>query len=101
MVTTGKLRSLLSKSLVLPDVVWHRLRSEANHEKRAALICLLTAALAEKGIAAIIGETEGGWFWLPPWLLWQPWATKGIERAEKRVALKLATVLDLPATIAL
>jgi hypothetical protein len=25
---------------------------------------LLTAALADKGAAAIIGETEGGWFWL-------------------------------------
>jgi hypothetical protein len=42
------------------------LRSETDHELRAALICLLTAALAARGIAAIIGEAEGGWFWLPP-----------------------------------
>jgi hypothetical protein len=41
------------------------LRCETNHELRAALICLLTAVLASKGTAAIIGETEGGWFWLP------------------------------------
>jgi hypothetical protein len=27
----------------------------------------LTAALADKGTAEIIGEAEGGWFWLPPW----------------------------------
>jgi hypothetical protein len=28
---------------------------------RAALISLLTAALAHEGTAAIIGEAEGGW----------------------------------------
>ena len=46
MVTTGMLESLLSESLDLPDVVSHRLRYETDHELRAALICLLTAALA-------------------------------------------------------
>jgi hypothetical protein len=39
MVTTGRLESLLSKNLDLPDVVWHRLRAEIDHELRAALIC--------------------------------------------------------------
>jgi hypothetical protein len=53
MVTTGRLESLLSKNLDLPDVVWHCLRTEADHELRVALICLLTAALAEKGSAAL------------------------------------------------
>jgi hypothetical protein len=62
MVTTGRLKLLLSESLDLPDVVWHRLRTETDHELRAALICLLTAALADKGTVAIIGEAEGGWF---------------------------------------
>ena len=65
LVTTGRLKSLLSKTLDLPEVFWHRLSSETNHEKRAALICLLTAAVADKGTAAVIGEAEGGWFWLP------------------------------------
>ena len=67
---------------------------EANHEKRATLFCLLTAALASKGTAAIIGEDEGGWFWLPPWSLWQSWATEGLESAAKRMALKVTSVLD-------
>jgi hypothetical protein len=58
MVTTGGLESLLSRNLDLPDVVWQRVRSETNHELQAALICLLTAALAGKGTAAIIGEAE-------------------------------------------
>ena len=58
---------------------------------RAALICLLTAALAHKGTAAIIGEAGGGWFWLPPLSLWEPWAKEGLESAEKRMALKVTS----------
>jgi hypothetical protein len=96
MVTTGRLEFLLSENLDLPDAVWHRLQSETDHELRAALICLLTAALAAKVTAAIIGEAEGGWFWLPPWSLWQTWATRGLESAEKRMALKVTSVLDGP-----
>jgi hypothetical protein len=87
MVTSGRLKSLVSKSLDLPDAVWHRLRFETDHELRAALICLLTAALAAKDTVAIIGEAEGGWFWLPPWSMWQPWARQGLENAAKRMAL--------------
>jgi hypothetical protein len=93
-VATGRLESVLSRNLDLPYEVWQRLRSETDHELRAALICLLTAALAAQGTAAISGECEGGWFWLPPWSLWQPWAREGLESAEKRVALKVTSVLD-------
>jgi hypothetical protein len=93
-VTTGRLESLLSKGLNLPEVVWQRLRSETDHELRAALVCLLTAALAEKGTATIIGETEGGWFWLPPWSLWHPWAKEGLETATNRMALKINSLLE-------
>jgi hypothetical protein len=99
MVTTGRLQSLLSRDLDLPDVVWNRLRSDTNHEKRAALICLLTAALAAKGTATMIGETEGGWFCLPPWSLWEPWATQGLESAAKKMALKVTTILDQPVMV--
>jgi hypothetical protein len=98
MVKSRRLESLLSRNLDLPDVVWNRLQSETNHELRAALICLLTAALAAKGTAAIIGEAEGGWFWLPPWSLWEAWASEGLESAEKRIAFKFTSVLDRPFT---
>jgi hypothetical protein len=91
MVTTGRLESLLSINLDLPPVVWNRLRLETDHELRAALICLLTAALTAKGTATMIGEAEGGWFWLPPWSVWQAWAKEGLENAEKRMALKVTT----------
>jgi hypothetical protein len=80
------------------EAVRNRLRSETNHELRAALICLLTAALAPKGTATMIGETEGGWFCLPPWSSWEPWAKEGLESAEKRMALKFTSVLDKPFT---
>jgi hypothetical protein len=39
-------------------------QSETDPELQAALICLLTSALAAKGTAAIIGEAEEGFFWL-------------------------------------
>jgi hypothetical protein len=65
--TTGRLESALSQGLDMPDELWVRLRTEKDHELRAALICLLTAALAAQGTATIVGESTGGWFWLPPW----------------------------------
>jgi hypothetical protein len=67
----------------------------------AALIWLLTAALAAKGAAAVTGESTGGRFCLPPWSLWQPWATQGLESAEKRMTLRLTSVLDRPFTMRL
>ena len=42
MATTGRLQSLLSRNLDLPDLIWNRLRSETDHELRAALVCLLS-----------------------------------------------------------
>jgi hypothetical protein len=87
-VRTGRLEHALSKALILPDKVWHHLNSETDHEVRAALICLLTAALAVQGAAAVIGETTGGWFWLPPRSLWEPWAFEGLKRAATAMALR-------------
>jgi hypothetical protein len=52
---------------------------------------MLTAALADKGTASIIGEPQG---WLPPWSSWQPWATDGLENVAKKMALKVTTSLD-------
>jgi predicted RNase H-like nuclease len=44
----------------------HALERERDHELRAALICLLTAAFAYRGDAAVIGDEKGGYFFLPP-----------------------------------
>ena len=92
-VMTGRLESMLSKSLQLPDEVWRSLGSERDHELRAALICLLTAALAARGNPTIIGDLTGGWFWLPPWSVWQPWAKQGYNSVVRKMALK-GEVLD-------
>jgi hypothetical protein len=59
--TTGRLEIILSKKLDVPDELWGRLRTEKDHELRAALICLLTAALAAQGTATMVGESTGGW----------------------------------------
>ena len=88
MATSGRLESVLSKSLELPQEFWRCLSTETDHELRAALICLLTAALAAQGTAAIIGEPSGGWFWLPPCSLWQRWATQGFNDVARAMALK-------------
>lgn len=80
-VGTGGLKSVLSGELDLPEEVWCELRAQSDHELRAALVCLLTAAFAAHGTASIIGDAEGGWFWLPPFWLWQGWARDGLSRA--------------------
>lgn len=48
--------------------------AEKDHEKRAAWICLLTAACAATGRSEVVGDEAGGWFWLPPANLWAQWA---------------------------
>lgn len=48
--------------------------AEKDHEKRAAWICLLTAACAAAGKSEVVGDELGGWFWLPPMKLWAQWA---------------------------
>jgi hypothetical protein len=52
---------------------------EVDHDKRAALVCLLTAGFAWAGSAAIFGDEEGGWFWLPPHELWSDWAKIALD----------------------
>src|ERR1700751_4448229 len=47
--------------------------------------------LAAQGTAAVIGEPTGGWFWLPPWSLWQRWAKQGLAM----LAANCALVFDL------
>ena len=51
----------------------------ATHEKRAALVCLLTAACALAGEAEYVGDTAGGWICLPPKGLWASWAQEALK----------------------
>jgi hypothetical protein len=51
-----------------------RFAATSDHEERAALVCALTALLTALGAFTAVGDDAGGWFFLPPWGLWQPWA---------------------------
>ncbi|MBP2237677.1 hypothetical protein J2Z31_004200 [Sinorhizobium kostiense] len=66
------------------DRVLQRLTDERDHERRAAWICLMTAACAAVGKAEAIGDEAGGWIWLPPAELWADWARRAL--AENRAA---------------
>lgn len=58
--------------------------TETDHERRAAWICLLTAACVAASESNVVGDERGGWFWLPPERLWAEWALAALEcnRAE-------------------
>jgi hypothetical protein len=56
-----------------------------DHEERAALICALTALLAARTTFTAVGDQAGGWFFLPPWEVWQPWARDAVEAACERL----------------
>ncbi len=55
--------------------------TETHHDKRAALVCLLTAGFAHDGRATVIGDVAGGWLWLPPARLWDDWARAGLKQS--------------------
>ncbi|MDQ2079032.1 hypothetical protein RA307_02480 [Xanthobacteraceae bacterium Astr-EGSB] len=58
--------------------------TRARHEKRAALVCLLTAGFAHVGRATVLGDPGSRWFWLPPTTLWAEWARHGLDEAIAR-----------------
>jgi hypothetical protein len=65
--------------------------NRASHEKRAALVCLLTAACALSGNAEYVGDTLGGWICLPPQKLWAPWARLAMMQRQATLQKRTAT----------
>ena len=63
---------------VLPQAFWDRWKVEKDHEQRAALVCLLTAALHHHGMSYLAGDEAGGHFCLPLPTFWAEWAVKGL-----------------------
>jgi hypothetical protein len=55
-----------------------RFDEERHHERQAALVCILTALLTARGQFTAVGDTEGGWFFLPPWRCWKEWARDAV-----------------------
>lgn len=84
-VYAGKFAQLMSViGWDAPDLL-QRIEVERDHEKRAAYICLLTAACAALGKAEVVGDAITGWIWLPPKDLWAGWAREALEK--NRLAL--------------
>ena len=96
---SGVLEEELSNHISLPRDVWTKIRRERDHEHRAALICLLTAALVAQRKAAVIGSKDGGWFWLPPVSGWQPWAVDGLDRSVRHLRANGAVIDGWPHSI--
>jgi hypothetical protein len=57
-----------------------------QHDERAALVCLLTAAGVFTGNYTAAGDPEGGYFFLPPWGSWAKWAKEELDLQRGRVA---------------
>ena len=63
----------------LPLGLTTRLHDERDHEKRAALVCLLTAAFAATGRAVAVGNGETGYFFLPDVDFWAAWSRETLH----------------------
>jgi predicted nuclease with RNAse H fold len=64
----------------------------ASHEKRAALICLLTAACGLAGNAEYVGDALGGWICLPPQKIWAPWARLALMQRKATLQKRAAMI---------
>jgi hypothetical protein len=97
-VLTGRMHALLDelgwKAPELTEAIETQAlnSSRASHERRAALICLLTAACAFAGQAEYVGDTLGGWICLPPQKLWKPWARLALIQRKATLQKRAATI---------
>jgi predicted nuclease with RNAse H fold len=60
------------------------IKTNRNHDQKAALICLLTATLVVVGRYTAIGDANGGYLFLPPWEAWAQWARGELEVQRRR-----------------
>lgn len=69
----------------LPEEISTRCVAEKDHDIRAALVCLLTAAFAANGNAVTVGHDVDGYFFLPPMDLWARWAKNSLAASQLRL----------------
>jgi hypothetical protein len=70
------------------EEVWtllETIQANRDHEERAALICLLTAAAVATGKYTAVGDKQGGYFFLPPWNSWAEWAQQELIKQKERI----------------
>ncbi|MFN8666300.1 MAG: hypothetical protein U0164_03765 [Gemmatimonadaceae bacterium] len=70
----------------LPATFAAQCENEDDHEHRAALICVATAACVAANRYCAVGDEHGGYFFLPPWTLWSEWSRGGLGAASRRFA---------------
>jgi predicted RNase H-like nuclease len=63
--------------------------AERNHDKRAAVVCALSAACVLQGKYVAIGDRRAGYIFLPPWPFWYKEAREGLRRnlTDRRLTL--------------
>jgi hypothetical protein len=69
---------------VLPGSFASACARTEDHELRAALVCLATAACVAAGRYTAVGDESGGYFFLAPWSLWADWARSELDRLRGR-----------------
>ena len=75
---TGAFRAL-RQHIGWPDpAFWNAFPTTTQHDELAALVCAATAVCAHVGKYVAVGEPQGGYFFLPPWPLWRPWAKQAL-----------------------
>lgn len=79
----GVFRSLVD-SVGAGNLLAAKIEESKDHEERAALVCLLTAAAVAVGRYTAVGEEGGGYFFLPPLALWAEWARREIDLQRER-----------------
>lgn len=70
------------------DNLWNELSKNSHHEQQAGLICALTGVCVHRNAYVAVGGPVTGYFFLPPWELWQPWAKEGlrVNRLDRRLS---------------
>lgn len=69
----------------------HELLVNSHHEEQARLLCAMTAVCVWQGKYVAMGEPHGGYFFLPPWVLWCDWAKAALNVTRS----ELEPVLDI------
>jgi hypothetical protein len=80
----------------LHEPFWRIIAENKQHDERAALICAITATCVLLGRYVAVGEAIGGYFFMPPWNLWQRWAKDvlGQNRRDPRLSMPVEVWID-------
>lgn len=76
--TTGAFQALQQQLGWADAAFWNAFPTTTDHDELAALVCAVTAICAQVGKYVAVGDAQGGYFFMPPWSLWQRWAKQAL-----------------------